>query len=227
MSFFTYIFGKPQAPPQPQAKEEEAPSHTKTIASLQEQEKQLEKKIDYTRVRITHLVEQAKDALTKNDKPKALMLLKQKGMLEEQEKSFTAMLDKLSHQRLTVELGIMQHETLKTMKQTNAYLKQTEGKIDADKAQDIVDGYDDHVQTQNDITRILAEPLPGTSHLQDEAEAELAKLMAAEQPVAAPVNKKKEDDEIAELLAMMPQAPTTTTPASILPASAERSALAM
>lgn len=202
-----------------------------TIAHLIGKERDLEKKIDYTRVRITALVQQAKETLEKGDKTKALSLLKQKASLEEQEKSYTAMLDKLSHQRLTVEMGMMQVETFKAMKKTNDYLKQSEGQMDADKAQVIVDDYDDHVQNQNEMARIIAEPLPGTAHLQDEAEAELAKMMAEQQtPVTKPkVEEKKDvDSEIAELLAMMPQAPTTNlvSTSNAVATSTERVAVA-
>ncbi len=224
MSFFNYIFGKPV-----EVKKEPEPTPHDTITNLISKERDLEKKIDYTRVRIQQLTEQAKATLAKGDKTKALLLLKQKNGLEEQEKSYTAMLDKLSHQRLTVEMGMMQVETFKAMKKTNEYLKHSEAKMDADKAQTIVDDYDDHVQNQNEMSRIITEPLPGTAHLQDEAEAELAKMMAEqENPVvkATPENVKEPTDaELAELLSMMPQAPTTNP--STVSSSTDRVAVAM
>jgi phage shock protein A len=225
MSFFNYLFGKPV-----EVKKEPAPTPHDTITNLINKEKDLEKKIDYTRIRIQQLTEQAKTTLAKGDKTKALLLLKQKAGLEDQEKSYTAMLDKLSHQRLTVEMGMMQVETFKTMKQTNEYLKQSEGKMDADKAQDIVDDYDDHVQNQTEMTRIITAPLPGTEHLQDEAEAELAKMMAEqENPIVKPKVEVKQDEtdaELEKLLSMLPQVPTTD-PSTVGTTSTDRVTLAM
>jgi hypothetical protein len=209
MSFWNYLFGKPIVPDVPEQKKV---TPFDTIQNLSQQEKMLEKKIDYTRSRIQTLTEQAQLNVEKGDKTKALLVLKQKATLEEQEKSYAAMLDKISHQKLTIEMGEMQIETIKTMKKTNDYLKQSEIQMDSEKAQEIIDDYDEHIQNQNDITRIVSEPLPGTQHLQSEAEAELnrmleesnkkeKKIVLPEVPNTIPITqeKEKEMEKIAEL----------------------------
>ena len=174
---FAFLFGKPTA-----AKKvvpAETPSPKAALATLRYQEGKLEKRLEHVRSQMKALAERAKVSLTQNDKPKALQLLKEKAMLEEQEKSTQGMLDKIQQQRFALEMSLIQVDTVKAIQKTNTYFKEVEKEVDADKAQTIVDDMDEAMENANEVSRILSEPTTAQRKAQDEAEEQL-RAMAAE-----------------------------------------------
>lgn len=194
MSFlYNLLFGKPVVAPTP------VPT-VQTIHTLAEQEAKLEKKLSYTRVRIQQLVEEAKGCVQRNEKAKALSCMKQKGLLDEQEKSFVSMLEKLTQQRLALEMNQMQRDTLHVMQQTNTVFEASEVTMDTDKAQDILENFEEKMQTQQEITRLFTQPLSGND-TQQQAEEELNRLLQEMAPPSVPATpqtilvKKQEEPQ--------------------------------
>ncbi len=173
MSFlYNLLFGKPVD----KSKSEPTPSHVQSIQAIAAHEAQIEKKLSYTRICIQQLVEDAKGCMLRNEKAKALACLKQKGLLEEQEKSYVSMLEKLTQQRLALEMNMMQRDTLHVIQQTNTVFQGSESTLDTEKAQEILDTFEEKLQTQQEITQLITQPLGNTDHEQ-QAEEELQRMM--------------------------------------------------
>ena len=73
-------------------------------------------------------------------------------------------------------MNSMQKETIDAIKGGNEVLQASEKTMDTEKVQELFEKYDEHIQTQNDISRIFSEPL-FTDKVQEEAEEELRKMM--------------------------------------------------
>lgn len=175
------IFGKPKAPEPPKQVSviPQASSPTDTLSLLRKQEATLEKRMEHLENQMKTLKERAGQYVQAGDKPKALALLKQKAILEDQFRSTSGMLEKIIQQRLTLEMGQIQVQTIRAMEVTNTYMKTTA--IDVDKVSDIIDDTAEQMEASKEITRLVCEPLPGQSEMNETAEAELASMMDVQQ----------------------------------------------
>jgi charged multivesicular body protein 4 len=142
-----------------------------TLQSLQMQESTMDK-------RIKHL----EACLRAGDKAKAMNLLKQKGMLEDQMKQSQTMLNLLIQQRMALETAQLQYQTLKTIETTNTVLKDSHASLSTDKAESIMEDVHESIETQKEIGQILAQPLPGQQEIDDAASKELEALMEKVHP---------------------------------------------
>lgn len=184
MSIFASIFGSPKPstrPPTPPARHTEPQD---ALAALRQQESQLEKRTSHLETQIKTIMEQADAVIRAGDKTKALTILKKKALLDDQLRSTQGMLDKITHQRLNLELAQVQVQTIKAIEKTNTALKSSG--VDVEKAQDAMDDLAEHIENGKEINRLFSEPIPGTEHLGEAAEAELEAMMAKQnQPLSA------------------------------------------
>jgi predicted DNA-binding ArsR family transcriptional regulator len=182
-SILGYIFGSPK--PKPAAPAFPAPPSAETmdtLGALRHQETQLEKRANFLEAQIKALLAQAQEELQKNNKPKALLLLKKKHLLDEQLRSTQGMFEKITQQRLSLELAQVQIQTIRAIEKTNTMLKASG--VDIDKAQDVMDELGEHVEQSNEICRLFTQPIPGTESIHEAAEKELEDMLAV--PSAAP-----------------------------------------
>jgi hypothetical protein len=181
---FARIFGAPRAPPKPASVAPVAPPPTDTLALLRRQEATLEKRMENLEAQQKTLKDRASVYVKAGDKVKALALLKQKALLEEQHRSTSGMLEKIVTQRLTLEMGQIQVQTIRAMEATNTYMKATA--IDVDKASEVIDETVEQMEAAKEITRLVCEPLPGQAEVDEAAEAELAALSEVAPATASP-----------------------------------------
>lgn len=137
----------------------------------------MEKKLQHLDTRIKNLVKEAEVCLKAGDKTKALQILKQKAMLEEQVKSSQTMLNLLVQQRMALETAQLQHATIKAIETTNTFLKESHDSLSVEKAETIMEEVHETIETQKEIGQILAQPLPGQQEAEEAANRELEEMM--------------------------------------------------
>ena len=208
---FARIFGAPrqQAPAKAPSVVPVAPPPTDTLSMLRRQESTLEKRLEHLDAQQKALKERAAQYVKTGDKAKALALLKQKALLEDQHRSTSGMLEKIITQRLTLEMGQIQVQTIRAMEATNTYMKASA--IDVDKASEVIDETVEQMEASKEITRLVCEPLPGQAEMDEAAEAELAALgEAIAAPAPAPASQPAVPAVVSQpvVIAPMPQPPT-------------------
>jgi phage shock protein A len=157
-----------------------------TLETLTSQERNMERKIQHLDTRMKTCVKDAENYLRNNDKFKALHILKQKALLEEQLKSSQTMLNLLIQQRMALETSQLQRDTLKAIETTNTYLKTSQDTLSTDKAETIMEEVQERMETQKEIHEILGQKLPGQQEAEDAAEKELEILMGKAVPTPIP-----------------------------------------
>lgn len=183
---------------------------TSAHTTIQKQEQLLEKKIAHLEIQRDQLTREATEKATSGNKTRALYLLKQKGMIEDQIKSSQGMLNALLQQRMALETAELQQSTFHAMESTNFAMKQNEAALNADKADDILSEMTDRIQNVREVTDLITQPLPGQEDINEAAERELAELVAGgaptafvlpAAPVTAPVAASSVDADLAALSA--------------------------
>jgi hypothetical protein len=184
-----------------------------TLETLSMQEKTMEKKLQHLELRIKNLVKEAENHLRNNDKTKALQLLKQKAMLEEQVKSSQTMLNLLIQQRMALETTQLQHATIKAIETTNTFLRQSHDSLNVEKAETIMEEVHETIETQKEIGHILAQPLPGQQEAEEAANRELEEMMGKAYPTPT----------VNPMTASVPVAPVAASSSAAELAALERS----
>jgi hypothetical protein len=184
---FKSLFGEPAPEPRPPSPPRRSSQSHSTSAhtTLQKQEQLLEKKIAHLELQRDQLTREATEKATAGNKTRALYLLKQKGLIEDQIKSSQGMLNVLLQQRMALETAELQKSTFHAMESTNFAMKQSGAELNADKADDVLSEMNDHIQNVREVTDLLAQPLAGQEEINGAAEQELEALMAGSAP--APV----------------------------------------
>jgi hypothetical protein len=179
---FKNLFGEPApvAQPRPPSPPRRSSQNLTTSAhtTIQKQEQLLEKKIAHLEIQRDQLTREATEKAASGNKTRALYLLKQKGMIEDQIKSSQGMLNALLQQRMALETAELQQSTFHAMESTNFVMKQNEAALNADKADDILSEMTDRIQNVREVTDLITQPLPGQEDINEEAEKELAAIMA-------------------------------------------------
>lgn len=157
-----------------------------TLETLTSQERNMERKIQHLDTRMKTCVKDAENHIRNNDKLKALHILKQKALLEEQLKSSQTMLNLLIQQRMALETSQLQRDTLKAIETTNMYLKTSQDTLSTDTAETIMEEVQERMETQKEIHEILGQKLPGQQEAEDAAEKELQMLMGKVTPTPIP-----------------------------------------
>jgi hypothetical protein len=187
---FKSLFGEPAPPAQPRPPSPPRRSSQNLSSSahttVQRQEQLLEKKIAHLELQRDQLTREATEKATSGNKSRALYLLKQKGMIEDQIKSSQGMLNVLLQQRMALETAELQKSTFQAMESTNFAMKQNEAALNADKADDILSEMNEQIQNVREVTDLLTQPLPGQEDINEEAEKELAAIMAGGAPAPHP-----------------------------------------
>jgi hypothetical protein len=187
---FKSLFGEPAPaaqprPPSPPRRASQIPT-TSAHTTVQKQEQLLEKKIAHLELQRDQLTREATEKAASGNKTRALYLLKQKGLIEDQIKSSQGMLNILLQQRMALETAELQRSTFHAVESTNFIMKQNEAALNADKADDILSEMNDQIQNVREVTDLLTQPLPGQEDINEAAEQELAAIMAGGAPAPQP-----------------------------------------
>uniref|UniRef100_A0A7S2I1T2 Uncharacterized protein n=1 Tax=Helicotheca tamesis TaxID=374047 RepID=A0A7S2I1T2_9STRA len=170
------------------------------IATQEKREQHLERKID-------SLTKEAKEKMAKKDKKGALFCLKRKKMYE-------AEVDKIQNVKMTLETQVMNlesaaqnAETFGAMKTGTDAMKKIRQDVGIEKVDDMMDDIREEMETANEISNAIAQPIDPLMTDEDELLAELEGL--------------EQDDLEAELLKPTPAAKTEidlpSVPSSKLP----------
>merc|ERR1712228_127106 len=201
-----------------------APNLNDSIQQLRTAVTQLDKKIQVC-------LNNAKAKSKRRDKKGALFELKKKKQLENQLQSIQGKKLNLETQIMALEDAHLNKETLKAMKTSANAMKATVKEADLDKADELMEDINEAMDQVNEMNEAMSQPL-GQMMDDDELEAELAELdelnadellndlpeasnqqenknydANIEDMPSAPTGKinkqQQEDDELAELEAMM------------------------
>merc|ERR1712154_58897 len=217
---------------QTKAKAKKQPNLNDSIQQLRQAVTQLDKREVHLDKKIQVCLNNAKAKSKRRDKKGALFELKKKKQLENQLQSIQGKKLNLETQIMALEDAHLNKETLKAMKTSANAMKATVKESDLDKADELMEDINEAMDQVNEMNEAMANPI-GNPFDEDELEAELNELEELEAdellndmsdaPItgnvqqnndidldmpSAPTKKinkqqKEEEDELAELEAMM------------------------
>ncbi|CAD5219070.1 unnamed protein product [Bursaphelenchus okinawaensis] len=213
MSVFSNLFSK---------KKEAAPSTQDALQTLRNTEEMLLKKQEFIENKIDEL-KKARQHGTKN-KRLALTALRNKKKLEKQQEMNDGMLNRIQHQKETLENAATNAEVLQVLAGSAKALKGAHNNMDVDKVHDLMEDIAEQQEVASEIAEAISNPVGMSDFDDDELLAELEALEeedldkqlleAGPAPVAdvtlpaAPTDalpkaksKSKEEDEMAQLQA--------------------------
>uniref|UniRef100_A0A1I7S301 Charged multivesicular body protein 4b n=2 Tax=Bursaphelenchus xylophilus TaxID=6326 RepID=A0A1I7S301_BURXY len=214
MSVFSNLFSK---------KKEVTPSTQDALQTLRNTEEMLLKKQEYIENKIEQELKTARQHGTKN-KRLALQALRNKKKLEKQQEMNDGMLNRIQHQKETLENAATNAEVLQVLAGSAKALKGAHNNMDVDKVHDLMEDIAEQQEVANEIADAISSNVGTAEFDEDELLAELEALeeedldkqllAAGPAPVAdvplpvAPTDalpkakgKSKEEDEMAQLQA--------------------------
>jgi hypothetical protein len=132
---------------------------TKTIdviSKLRGQVESLEKRNNYTEVKINKLVTEIK-IIANTDKKKALILLNRKNLLDQEVKKNTGMIDVIERQIISLENASVHQQVFKSMQEGNIFIKSSNANINVDKVEDLMDEIDEQKDASQAISDIFSQ----------------------------------------------------------------------
>ena len=166
------LFGnKPKAPVEPDV-----------MAAVQEiaaHVGRLQKRKAVTEKRLAAEVAQAKAKAKAKDKRGALMCLKKKKIFEAEREQLDGSIFTLEQQKIMIEQGKMQIETVAALKQAKDMVAQLHAKVNLDDLEDLMDDIQEQQEEAAEIAGVFSRGM-GVDELEDEFGAELAELEAEE-----------------------------------------------
>merc|ERR1712187_85515 len=176
------------------------------VSQLDKREVHLEKKIQVC-------LNNAKAKSKRRDKKGALFELKKKKQLENQMQSIQGKKLNLETQIMALENAHLNKETLKAMKTSANAMKATVKESDLDKADELMEDINEAMDQVNEMNEAMSQPL-GQVMDDDELEAELAELEELEADELlnemndVPINNKPQQNVDDDIDLDMPSAPT-------------------
>eukprot|EP00736_Rhodelphis_marinus_P005968 Rmarinus@m.16459 len=199
------LFGK--------AKKTQAQNPGETIAKMKETLNTMEKRSNHLNKRIDQERLTAKQMLAKKQKPRAMLALKKKKMLETQQQNVSNQVYKLESmihrlEEMHSNIGVFQ-----AMQQGNQAMKSTMRQLNVDNVDKVMDELHDNFDRAQEVTDVLAQPVGEVDIDDDDIMAELAELegeIIDEQMLQTPVPSVKVPDASreADILGEAPAVPT-------------------
>eukprot|EP00667_Euglena_gracilis_P020350 EG_transcript_22038 len=164
---FSRFFGK---------KAEEAPTTNQGIQKLGDTLDVLEKREAVLNKKIEAELGKAREATKKGNKTLAMTHLKRKKQLEDQLSKLSAQRGNIETMQMKMEEATINLETIKAQKDAARALKETYGKMNADKIDAEMEKVREAMDTAQEISDALAQPLTNDALDEDDLEAELAQM---------------------------------------------------
>ena len=206
-TFFGRLFNSNHTPVGIKA-EDSSVDISKNIEKLRNTMDLLDKKISYNERRIDKLKEQALEHKKKNNKTQAIRCLRQKKNLEKMQENLDNQYANLEYQLVQLENLNTNKEVVLTMKSVDNTIKDFEKKINVDKIDTLQDDLQESIQTANEITSAISQPLNPMYANNDELEAELDEMD----------NEREQEEfdkkllEINDSTILLPEVPTQPLP---------------
>lgn len=194
MNFFN-LFGN--------KKKEETISHSKAITTMKETLTTLEKREKFLESRILEYKTDAQ-RLVKNNKPKAIALLKKVKLNEKQLESVYNQKNILETQILVIEQSITNKNIVSVMKHGKTVLENMNKPMDPDDIGEFMDDINANINMVEEVSNVLAGPI-GPIYDENELLEELNELNQAENQAE---NKEYEESLSKELI--LPNVPLST-----------------
>ncbi len=161
-----------------------------TLAMLQSQEADLEKRNAMLELQSKSAAESALAANKAGQKQKALTFVQKRKMYEEQIQTNHAILMRLMTQRTALETSNMNAQTLNVQREANRVIKKQQQGWNPDTVADLTEETNELMENSREITNLLREPVSSDMPTLADLDAELAELEAVtygEAVVAPPV----------------------------------------
>ena len=173
-----------------------------TLDTLEKREIHLEKRVNAFKKEAASFV--------KTNKPKALELLKKAKMNEKQLLSIYGQKENLETHILVLEQSITNQNIIESLKQGKNAIENMTKKLNPDDVAELVDNISSSIDTSEEITTALSQPIGGVAHDEEELLAMLNEGDEEENiddemfpKIPIKTYMKTEEDELAKLVEMM------------------------
>jgi hypothetical protein len=126
------------------------------ITNLRRQVESIEKRNNYTDLKINKLVTEIK-ICANSDKKKALILLNKKKILDEEVKKNIGMIDIIERQIISLENSCINQQVFKSMKEGNNLIKSSNANLNIDKIEDLMDEIEEQKEVSQSISDIFSD----------------------------------------------------------------------
>jgi hypothetical protein len=136
--------------------------------------------VDNLIVKRMHLLKKSNDALKeakacqKDNRPRAVMLMKQRQEYERQAAVYEGMITNLEKTSMALDSAVTSAQVAKTMQQSTASMKSVMTEISVTEIEGIADDLDDSLQDVKYLTDALARPMGMTDEMDDAIAEEMA-----------------------------------------------------